>query len=203
MFVIIACSGSFDLSNNEPVQEAESEEPGETAPADIAEQSLSVQESAPPIDDETESSVPTGTVIPAADKLAVPDCNAFDRTQFDSIVGGTFEFITQDQLNNCHFESDNGFRMLIGGGKPSSSTEIESVFNSTFGALPDSTWEAVDNYYLGLAFSSVSVTVQGVSSSGHTIVVAAASEPVDNSDALQQTFNLLGRNAAHQLNAQW
>jgi len=88
---------------------------------------------------------------------------------------------------------------VIGGGKPTSLTEMQTQFNNTFGALPDSSWEAIDNFYLGLAFSSVTVTAQGVSGSGHSLVVLAASQAAD----IQSTLGDLAREAARQLNQQW
>jgi len=141
--------------------------------------------------------------IPAAEALAIPDCNAFDISAFNAIIDGTFSFITQDQLNNCHFESDNDFRLLIGGGKPSSSEEMQTQFNSTFGAIPGSSWEAIDDFYLGMSFSSASVSAQGVSASGHSIVVVAAAQPGSDPDVLKQIFTELARESARQLNHQW
>ncbi|MBC8509466.1 MAG: hypothetical protein ISR58_20680 [Anaerolineales bacterium] len=164
-------------------------EPAEAEPAD--------SESAPP-------DIPdSGEPILAAEKPAIPDCNAFDINAFNGIIDGTFSFVMQDQLNNCHFESDNGFRLLIGGGKPSSSDEMYDLFNTSFGSLPESTWEYIDGYYLGLAYSSASVTVQGASTSGHSMVIVAASQPGSDPDALKQIFEALGREAAQQLNTQF
>lgn len=141
--------------------------------------------------------------IPPAEVPAIPDCNAFDINAFNAIINGTFNFVTQDQLNNCHFESDNGFRLLIGGGKPSGSDEMHDQFNSSFGALPDSTWETIDDYYLGLAYSTVSITAQGTSASGHSMVIVAASQSASDSDVLKQIFEKLAREAARQLNMQF
>ncbi|MDP1715132.1 MAG: hypothetical protein Q8L41_10360 [Anaerolineales bacterium] len=141
--------------------------------------------------------------IPPAGIPAIPDCNAFDINAFNAIINGAFSFVTQDQLNNCHFESDNGFRLLIGGGKPSGSDEMHDQFNSSFGALPDSTWEAIADYYLGLAYSTVSITAQGTSASGHSMVIVAASQSGSDPDALKQIFEELAREAAHQLNMQF
>ncbi len=168
---------------------SEAEEPADTEPAD-----------AEPAPADTADS---GEPIPAAENPAIPDCNAFDVNAFNAIVDGTFSFVIQDQLNNCHYESDNGFRLLIGGGKPSSSDEMYDLFNTSFGSLPDSTWEFVNGYYLGLAYSSASVTVQGTSASGHSMAIVAASQPGSDPDALKQLFEALGREAARQLNLQW
>lgn len=141
--------------------------------------------------------------IPPADAPAVPDCNAFDLNALNVIISGDFSFIKQDQLNNCHFESDNGYRLLIGGGKPTSVEEIKDLFDSSFGALPDATWQAIDDYYLGLAFSTISVTAQGVSASGHSMVIVAASDPSSMPADLQQILEDLGRESARQLNTQF
>ena len=156
-------------------------------------------EEAPAPADGSETSGP----IPAADNPAIPDCNAFDLNAFNTIIEGAFSFVIQDQLNNCHFESDNGFRLMIGGGKPSSSEEIHALFEGSFGALPDSTWEAIDDYFLGLAYSSASVTAQGVSASGHSMVIVAASQPGSDPEALKMIFEKLAREAAQQLNMQF
>ncbi len=145
---------------------------------------------------------PPGNIL-AAGQPAVPDCNAFDIQAFNDNIDGEFTFITQDQLNNCHFESNNGFRLLIGGGKPISSDEMQQLFDSSFGALPNSTWEVVDNFFLGLAFSSVSVTAQGVSASGHSLAIVAASQSGSDPETLKTTLEQLARVAAQQLNAQW
>ncbi len=168
---------------------SEVEEPADADPADSEPAPADVENSGEP--------------IPAADNPATPDCNALDINAFNAIVDGTFTFVMQDQLNNCHFESDNEFRLLIGGGKPSSSAEMYDLFNSSFGSLPDSTWENIDDYYLGLAYSSASVTAQGASASGHSMVIVAASQPGADPDALKQIFEALGREAARQLNAQF
>jgi hypothetical protein len=141
--------------------------------------------------------------ISAAENPAVPDCNAFDIAAFNSIIEGTYTFVIQDQLNNCHFESDNGFRLIIGGGKPTSSDEMSDLFDSSFGPLPDSTWESIDDYYLGLAYSSTSVSAQGTSASGHSMMIAATSQPDADNQALKMIFEALAREAAWQLNAQW
>lgn len=141
--------------------------------------------------------------IQAAQEPAVPDCNAFDVVTFNAIVEGTFNFITQDQLNNCHFESDNNFRLLVGGGKPLSSEEMHSQFNATFGAIPGSSWEVVENFYLGMSFSSASVSAQGVSASGHSIVIVAAAQPGADPEVLKGIFTELARESAIQLNQQW
>lgn len=145
---------------------------------------------------------PNLTIQPA-DVAAIPNCNTFDINEFNMIIEGSFSFVTQDQLNNCHFESDNGFRLLIGGGKPVTVTEIQDLFNSSFGQLPDSTWDTYGNFYLGLAYSSVSVTAQGVSNSGHSIVIVAGSQPAADSAALQAIFTNLAKEAASQLNSQF
>jgi len=150
-----------------------------------------------------EAPAPADGPIPPADNPAIPDCNTFDLNAFNTIIDGDFSFVMQDQLNNCHFESDNGFRLMIGGGKPSSSEEIHDLFDSSFGALPDSTWEAIDDYYLGLAYSSASVTAQGVSASGHSMVIVAASQPGSDPEALKLIFENLAREAAQQLNTQF
>jgi hypothetical protein len=134
---------------------------------------------------------------------AIPNCNVLDSNAFNSIVDGDFNFITQDQLNNCHFESNNGFRLMIGGGKPTSIDEMKQFFEASFGALPDSTWEAKDGHYLGLAYSSVSVTAQGISSSGHSMVIVIGSQPWSDTDALKAIFTKLAEEAARQLNAQF
>ena len=141
--------------------------------------------------------------IPPANVAAIPDCNAFDINAFNDIINGTFSFVTQDQLNNCHFESDNGFRLLIGGGKPSGSVEIHDLFESSYGTLPDSTWEAIDGYYLGLAYSTVSITAQGTSASGHSMVIVASSLSGSDPDTFKQIFEILARQAAYQLNIQF
>ncbi len=141
--------------------------------------------------------------IPAAAEQAIPDCNAFDLNEWDTIIEGTFSFIAQDQLNNCHFESDNSFRILIGGGKPTSSEEMQAQFNGTFGAVPGSTWEVVENFLLGMSFSSASVSAQGVSASGHSIVIAAAAQPGADPEILKGIFAELSRESARQLNQQW
>lgn len=141
--------------------------------------------------------------IPPAGNPAIPDCNAFDIDTFNAIIDGTFNFNMQDQLNNCQYESDNGFRLMIGGGKPSSSEEVQTQFNSTIGAIPGSSWEVIDDFYLGMSFSSVSVTAQGVSASGHTIVIVAAAQPGSTPDDLKQIFAELARESAQQLNQQW
>ena len=150
----------------------------------------------------SELSEQSGLIL-AADAPAVPDCAAFDVNAFNAIVGGTFSFVIQDQLNNCHFESDNGFRLLIGGGEPTSSQDMQTLFEAAFGALPDTTWEDRGGYVLGLAYSSVSVTAQGVSASGHSIVIAVASEPAPDPEAQREIFEALALEAAGQLNAQW
>lgn len=149
-----------------------------------------------------DASEPAGDILPA-DSPAIPDCNAFDIPAFNAIVDGTFNFVMQDQLNNCHYESDNGFRLTIGGGKPSSSGEMQTQFNSTFGAIPGSSWEAIDKFYLGMSFSSASVSAQGVSGSGHAIVVVAAAQPGSTPGDINQIFSELARESARQLNQQW
>ena len=166
-----------------------------------------------PADSDSESeptSAPTSEAIedikldisPAASP-AIPDCNALDINIYNAIIEGTFTFITQDQLNNCHYESDNGFRLMIGGGKPTTVDEIQQLFDSSFGALPDSTWGVIDNFYLGLAYSSVSVTAQGVSSSGHSIVIVVASQPGSDPATLKTIFTNLAQESAKQLNMQF
>lgn len=141
--------------------------------------------------------------ISAAENPSVPDCNAFDIAAFNSIIEGTFTFVIQDQLNNCHFESDNSFRLLIGGGKSTSSDEMSDLFDSSFGLLPDSTWESIDDYYLGLAYSLTSISAQGTSASGHSMMIGATSQPNADNQALKMIFEALAREAAWQLNSQW
>ncbi len=208
----LACNLPFPASDSLPVADAQPAESEPVATQDIQNQRATAQAAAPEVAATQEEDADTapddtepadgGPILPG-DTAAIPDCNAFDVNAFDTIIEGSFAFVMQDQLNNCHYESDNGYRLLIGGGKPSSDAEMEAAFNTAFGALPDSTWEAIDDYYLGLAFSSVSVTAQGVSSSGHTMVIVAASQPGLDPDVLQQIFENLARESARQLNAQW
>ena len=161
-------------------------------------------ESAPPTEGEAppESPPATGDIQPAA-APAIPDCNALDITAFNAIVNDTFNFVIQDQLNNCHFATDSGYNLMLGGGKPASLGEVKDLFDSTFGALPNSTWEAIDNFYLGMAFSSVTVTAQGISASGHTLMIVAAGQPDGDPAALQTLFTDLAKEAARQLNQQF
>ena len=178
-----------EVASQRATASAEDGEPNDTEPADA--------------DPAPSDAVDSGKPIPAADNPLIPDCNAFDINAFNAIIDGVLNFVMQDQLNNCHFESDNGFRLLIGGGKPSSSDEMYDLFNTSFGSLPDATWEFVNGYYLGLAYSSASVTVQGASASGHSMVIVAASQPGSDPEALKQIFEALGREAAQQLNSQF
>ena len=214
VFSALACNlpslspGSSPAEENLPVELPPADEPD-----DVASQRETAQADVPQAEADTggepepaapaESDPPSGSPIEPGKEPAVPDCNLFDRTVFDGIVDGSFAFVTQDQLNNCHFESDNEYRLMIGGGKPTSSAEMETQFNTTFGALPDSSWEMIENFYLGLSYSSVSVTAQGVSSSGHSLVIVAAHEPDADPAGLQETLGQLAREAARQLNAQW
>ena len=219
VFSALACNLPSLSPGSSPAEESPPEEAPPAAPNDTASQRETAQAAAPQTEADTgdapepaapaepaappEPDPPSGSPIEPGKEPAVPDCNAFDRTAFDSIVGGSFAFVTQDQLNNCHFESDNDYRLMIGGGKPTSSAEMETQFNTTFGALPDSSWEVIENFYLGLSFSSVSVTAQGVSASGHSVVIVAASQPEADSGGQQETYGQLAREAARQLNAQW
>jgi len=54
-----------------------------------------------------------------------------------------------------------------------------------------------------MSFSSASVSAQGVSASGHSIVVVAAAQPGSDPDVLKQIFTELARESARQLNHQW
>ncbi|MBC8331340.1 MAG: hypothetical protein H8E28_05100 [Anaerolineae bacterium] len=161
-------------------------------------------ESAPPAEGEAPPEAPasTGDIQPAA-APAIPDCNALDIAAFNAIVNDTFNFVIQDQLNNCHYATNSGYNLMLGGGKPASLGEIKDLFDSTFGALPNSTWEAIDDFYLGMAFSSVTVTAQGISASGHTLMIVAAGEPDGDPAALQTLFTDLAKEAARQLNQQF
>ncbi len=176
----------------------------ERSTEDSQDSASSSEEAAAPSDaDEPEIAPVDIDPIPAAAEHAIPDCNAFDVNALNAIVEGTLSFIAQDQLNNCHFESDTSFRILIGGGKPTSSEEMQTQFNGTFGAIPGSTWEVVENFFLGLSFSSASVSAQGVSASGHSIVIAAAAQPGTDPEILKGIFAELARESARQLSQQW
>jgi len=182
-----------------PTPRVETDRSSET-PADVAPSN----EDAANADSGEPAPVPADSEpIPAAAAPAIPDCNAFDINAFNAIVEGTFSFVMQDQLNNCHFESDNNYRLLVGGGLPISSEEMQGQFNSTFGAVPGSSYEAVDDFYLGMSFSSASVSAQGVSNSGHSIVIVGAAQPGADPDELKQIFTELARESAGQLNQQW
>lgn len=210
----IACNLPFGQSTQEPspVTVAQSNEPEPTPTTVIQNQRQTAQadsqgttednKSEDPPDAPDTASEPNITIQPG-EAPAIPDCSAFDVNVFNDIIGGTFSFVTQDQLNNCHYESDNDFRLLIGGGKPVTVAEIEELFDSSFGQLPDSIWSVYEDFYLGLAYSSVSVTAQGVSTSGHSIVIVAASQPSTDPAALQAIFRNLAQEAASQLNAQF
>ncbi len=201
LFMIVIASLACNLPFNATETEAPPPQPAPTMTPRI---DSGRPTDAPAEEQPAPADVPeTGAPIPPADNPAIPDCNAFDLNAFNAIIDGTFNFVRQDQLNNCHFESDNDFRLMIGGGKPSSSEEIRELFETSFGTTPDSTWEAIDDYYLGLAYSSVSVTAQGVSASGHSMVIVAASQPGSDPDALKQIFEKLARKAAQQLNMQF
>jgi len=208
LILALACNLPFVITDTEAVPAIEDmrEEAAQTQSAGDGDDSsgAATPETAPR---ETQpGEVPTKAPeldIQPADVPIIPDCNAFDIQVFNSIIDGEFTFITQDQLNNCHYESDNGFRMLMGGGKPSTVEEIKQLFDSSFGQLPDSTWEQKVDHYLGLAYSSVSVTAQGVSGSGHSIVVVVGSEPRSDTEALHAIFSELAQEAAKQLNAQF
>ena len=152
---------------------------------------------------ESDDSVSGAADIQSADGPAIPDCEAFDLNPFNGIIAGSFSFVTQDQLNNCHFESDNSFRLLIGGGKPTSLEAMQTLFEGAFGAIPGSSWEAIEDFYLGMSFSSVSVSAQGISASGHTIIIVVTTEPGPDADVLKKIFADLARESARQLNQQW
>ncbi len=162
-------------------------------------------EAAPPATEEESPAAnpPSGADIQPAASVAIPNCAAFDISAFDTLVNGSFSFVIQDQLNNCHYTSANGYNLMIGGGKPASLDEVRGQFDNTFGGVPGSSWEAIDNYYLGMAFSSVTVTAQGISSSGHTMVIVVAGETDVDPTALQVIFANVAREAARQLNQQF
>jgi len=210
----LACNLPINLSPNEisPVEDIQPPdlEPTETTVIQVQRETAQAGSSEPTEDTDSGSTPDSPDIAPAPDLTiqpgeapAIPDCNVFDINAFNTIIDGVFTFVTQDQLNNCHYESDNGFRMLIGGGKPVAVSEIENLFDTSFGHLPDSTWEIYDGFYLGLAYSSVSVTAQGVSNSGHSIVIVVGSQPAADPDALQLIFKNLAQEAASQLNSQW
>lgn len=142
-----------------------------------------------------EETLPGVDIQPAA-AAAILNCNALDVTRFSAIVNDTFIFVTQDQLNNCIYTTSAGYNLIIGGGKPASLDEVKSQFDTVFGALPDSTWEAIDNYYLGMAFSSVTVTAQGISAGRHTMVIVAGGNPDTDLATLQPILAELAREVA-------
>jgi hypothetical protein len=199
----LACNLPFSFTETGDVTPIE-DIPQEPTPKDSAGNQDDSSSAASPEPEPTEASMEDVQIdIQPGAKLAIPDCNIFDIGAFNSIVDGEFSFITQDQLNNCHFESNNDFRLLIGGGKPISVDEMKQLFDASFGTLPDSTWEVKDDHYLGLAYSTVSITAQGISSSGHSMVIVIASQPWSDTDALKAIFATLAEEAAQQLNAQF
>ena len=142
--------------------------------------------------------------IPAADSPITMDCSLFDLTSFNTIVDAEFTLVTQDQMGSCNYNAGGNYRLLIGGGQPTMSEDAQAMFETTFGIVPGATWQVYDEgFQLGLAASSISVTGQGVSASGHAIMIVGAGMPSSDLDALQETLSKLVVEATHQLNRQW
>ena len=164
----------------------------------------------PPTDEEpapvSDATAPSDAdvAIPAADSPAIMDCSLFDLAQFNTIVGADFTLVTQDQLGSCNYDAGGNYRLLIGGGQPTTSADAQAMFEATFGIVPGASWQAYDEgFQLGLAASSISVTGQGVSASGHATMIVAAGMPSSDLDALQGTLTKLVVEATDQLNQQW
>ena len=142
--------------------------------------------------------------IPAADSPAIMDCSLFDLAQFNTIVGAEFILIIQDQLGSCNYDAGGNYRLLIGGGQPTTSEDAQAIFETTFGIVPGAAWQVYEEgFQLGLAASSITVTGQGVSASGHATMIVAAGMPSSDLDALQGTLIKLVVEATDQLNRQW
>lgn len=142
--------------------------------------------------------------IPAGDSPTIMDCSLFDLAQFNTIGGAEFTLVTQDQMGSCNYEAGGNYRLLIGGGQPTTSADAQAMFEATFGIVPGAAWQTYDEgFQLGLAASSISVTGQGVSASGHAIMIVAAGMPSSDLDTLQETLTNLVVEATHQLNRQW
>jgi hypothetical protein len=182
----------------------------QTTPAPALPEGLPAASPAPTVTPQADAANDSGTpdgaasspgVIEPASQPAVPDCNAINLESLNAIIGGSFHFVMQDEIGNCHFESDNNYQIMLGGGRPTSADEAKNIFESSFGTLPNATWAAVDNFYLGIAPSNISVTAQGVTASGHSIVILAMiKDATANASAL---LSDLATEAARQLNDQF
>ena len=146
----------------------------------------------------------TDSIIPAAGAPVTANCDLFDIAQFNAIAGKDFALVSQDQLGSCHYEADGVYRIMIGGGQISDSASAQAAFESTMGSVPGATWKSyADGFQLGMASSSVSVTGQGVSASGHAMAIVAAGMPSGDLSALDEILTRLAEEAARQLNGQW
>ncbi|MBT7191261.1 MAG: hypothetical protein HN916_13835 [Anaerolineae bacterium] len=137
--------------------------------------------------------------ISAAGAPAMPDCNLLDVAALNAISSEDFAFKTQDQLGNCYYQSQN-YMLTIGGGQTTDAASANENFIKVFGKLPGATWESYpEGFQLGTASASTGITAQGVSASGHALVIMVVGHPDGPKEAVIQ----LAVESARQLNAQW
>ena len=141
--------------------------------------------------------------IPAANASATIDCSLFDVEKFNAIAGEEFTLM-DEQEDMCNFKSANGKFITIGGGGPADAEKAKAIFEMSLGTAPDAEWKVYEEgFQLGIAAGGMSVTGQGVSSSGNAILIIGVGSPTDDLDLLQDMLLKLVEEAARQLDKQW
>ena len=187
LILSLACSifSSPNISTNE------SEEPANNLPAE------SSKDATPAL--EPDADIP----IQEANTASTLDCNLFDVAKFNAITGDEFKLAGAKE-DSCGFLSPEGKILTIGGGEPADVEKAKTLFEMSFGAVPDAKWQVYDEgFQLGIAPGGMSVTGQGVSASGNAILIIGVGKPTDDLDVLHDTLRKLVEEAARQLNEQW